>query len=266
VTEPKIDGYAMDSYDPATQSPLEIPNVIEIFRLVGKALAFAHHRNLIHHDICPENIHIDARGTIRLKNYFISRFVYETESQLGETSSVSPMFISPEKVKGQPEDLSSDIFSFGATFYFLMTGQYPFYGENKDEILHSRVMNTVVRKKSESAETFREDVFNTEAPTVDTGKPSVAYRAPTHLSQLRPEIPAEISDLVMSAMKPNPATRPRISAVMGALEEFNAMLDRKQGIEAAQRQMVLTKTIGINVSAFRPKKKSKGITSLFKQD
>ena len=130
--------------------------VIDVLQDAALGLALAHHKEFAHHDLCLENIHIDARGGVRAKNFFISRFAYDClQNKEGIVSSVSPYFISPEKVESHVEDKRGDVFSFGVVFYYMLTGKYPFSGKNEVETVYSRV------KKRKTPQT---QVFSTEKP------------------------------------------------------------------------------------------------------
>ena len=136
-----------------------------------------------------------------------------------------------------------------------------------------RVKQNPVNSKADAVEELEDgEMFNTfnaeSVPVVGSDdKQSFPYRAPLLPTQIRQDIPAEISDLIISSLRPAKAARPRISAILGALDQYAAMLERQKGIESAQKQMVLTKTVGINVHAFRKKKpKAGGLKSLFKKD
>ncbi|MFA6294474.1 MAG: protein kinase, partial [Victivallales bacterium] len=182
VTEPKMDGYGLSEYSPETQGLLDVEKVIDVLLAAALGLAVAHHKEFVHHDLCPENIHVDARGNVRTKNFFISRFTYQ---YLQDTdviaSSVSPYFISPEKVESHVEDKRGDVFSFGVIFYYMLTGKYPFSGKNEVETLYSRV------KKRKP---LQPQMFTAEKPLV-LAPETVDYQPPSPPSYFRSDIPVE---------------------------------------------------------------------------
>ncbi|OGV55242.1 MAG: hypothetical protein A2017_09450 [Lentisphaerae bacterium GWF2_44_16] len=254
ASEPFMDGYSMSSYNSDSHSPLEIENVIEIMKSAAMGLATAHHRDIPHHDISPENIHVDARGNVRIKNYFLSRFIYKQEEKqntLNIHSSVSPYFISPEKTETAVEDKRGDVFSYGALFYFLLTGKYPFNGRNELEIIYSRIKKIKVRKDSE-------DIYSEDASTNLMNPDAVEYAPPHPLGKLRPEINEELSAMIMKALSYYPPSRPTVTHILDFINQYQAEQDKEKNFVSIQRKMILAKT----VVALPPKKN--GISALFK--
>lgn len=189
VTEALPEGYTMSSYKPGAQPLLAIDNVIEIMKAVALALATAHHREILHHDISTENIHIDSDGNVKLKNFFISRFAYEAQKEFKLKAGVSPYFISPEKLEKSIEDKGGDIFSLAAVFYLLLTGEYPFDGATDEEILFSRVKKPIDFTKSPE-----------EIAKENKGRVSIKYKAPHPPYKLRAEIPQAISEILVTSL------------------------------------------------------------------
>lgn len=246
VEGPLLDGYNMSTYDPATQPLLAIENVIEIIKSVALALATAHHFEIPHHNIAPENIQIDSIGNVKLRNFFISRFMYEAQKTLNIKAQVSPYFISPEKLEKASEDKKGDIFSLGCVSYFLLTGEHPFNGANENEILYSRIKKHLDFSKSP------EELAKENKPD------SVTYKAPHPPYKLRPEIPQSISELIERSLSCYPDSRPVIPHILDTITELQAVNDKEKNFMSAQRKMILAKTI-VSVP-----KKERGLKSIFK--
>lgn len=255
VTEPLMDGYPMSSYDPAAQAPLNIDNVIEIMKSVAMGLATAHHRDISHHDICPANIHVDARGNVRIKNFFLSHFIYRLENHqdaLNIRSSVSPYFISPEKAENATEDKRGDVFSYGALFYFFLTGEYPFNGRNELEIIYSRIKKIRAPKE-------KEDVYSESSETKLMNPDAVEYVPPHTLAKLRPEINENVSSIIMKALSYLPPSRPTVIHILDFINQYQAEQDKEKNFASVQRKIILAKTV-----AAIPLPKKGGISALFK--
>lgn len=230
VTEPKMDGYALSDYSPETQGLLDVDKVVDVLQAAALGLAVAHHKEFIHHDICPDNIHIDARGNVRTKNYFISRFTYTYLQNKEEiASSVSPYFISPEKAESRVEDKRGDIFSFGVLFYYMLTGKYPFSGKSEVETVYSRI------KKKKPAD--KSQVFSTEKPTMLTPE-TVDYIAPAAPSNYREDVPEELSSLVMDMLSYHPVQRPKFTEILTTVNLFKAKEEKEKVVSSAQKEMV----------------------------
>lgn len=96
-----------------------------IMRELAQALAHAHSQNIIHRDLKPANILLDDQGRPCLADFGISKLL--TRLTIGETLAGywSPGYASPEQQAGQPAGFKSDIYSLGAVFYQMLSGQQP---------------------------------------------------------------------------------------------------------------------------------------------
>ncbi len=233
VTEPKMDGYALSDYSPESQGLLDVDKVVDVMQATALGLAVAHHKEFVHHDLCPDNIHIDARGNVRAKNYFISRFIYTFLQNKEEIAlSVSPYFISPEKAESRVEDKRGDIFSFGVIFYYMLTGKYPFSGKSEVETVYSRIK----RKKPSD----KQEVFSAEKPTVITSE-TVDYIAPASPISYREDVPEDISSLVMDMLSYHPVQRPKFTEILTTINLYKAKEEKEKVVSSAQKEMVRDK-------------------------
>jgi serine/threonine protein kinase len=238
ATSPLIDGFTFEDYNPEEQGILDVNKLIDVFQAALLGLAVAHHKEIIHHNICLKNIHIDIQGNVRIRNFFSSRFTYNYDSlknketeEIHVDKSISPYFISPEKAESGLEDKRGDIFSFGVVMYFMFTGKYPFQGSNQLETVYSRVMK--IKRK------------NDDYLKKKTIPDSIEYVPPRPLIKLRPEIPENISKLVMRMLAYLPVRRPSFSEVLSEFNLFKADKEKKASFVTAQKSMVETKTRAI---------------------
>jgi len=113
-----------------------------ILREIGEALQYAHEKGVIHRDIKPDNILFSERHSImKLVDFGLARmFGDQTEVHMTRTGMVvgTPHYMSPEQVSGKPLDQRSDVYSFGATLYYLLTGQRHVEGSNVMDILEQQ--------------------------------------------------------------------------------------------------------------------------------
>jgi serine/threonine-protein kinase len=107
----------------------------KIFKLMGElldALDFAHEAGVIHRDVKPANVMIDAQGHAKLADFGVARVAESGGDQAEATRAGAmvgtPSYMSPEQIQGQAIDRRTDIFSAGILFYQLLTGQKPFDG------------------------------------------------------------------------------------------------------------------------------------------
>jgi tRNA A-37 threonylcarbamoyl transferase component Bud32 len=101
---------------------------VRIIRELLDALEFAHEKNVIHRDVKPANVMLDAQRQVKLADFGVARVQDSERSQAG-TMVGTPAFMSPEQIQGWKIDRRTDVFSAGVILYQLLTGQQPFKGE-----------------------------------------------------------------------------------------------------------------------------------------
>ncbi len=108
--------------------------VYALIAQVAEALAYAHSQQVVHRDIKPGNIlYQPEAGRITVTDFGIARIAEGAQTQTGEIFG-SPLYMSPEQLRGQKVGPASDIFSLGVTFYQLLIGSLPFAGDNIAEL------------------------------------------------------------------------------------------------------------------------------------
>ena len=120
--------------------PIPPVEVRRILREVGDALAYAHHRNVIHRDIKPDNIIIDEEtGRAMVTDFGIARALTDSgDSRLTATGMAigTPAYMSPEQSAGDRAiDGRSDLYSLGVVGYQMLCGQPPFVASNTPSML-----------------------------------------------------------------------------------------------------------------------------------
>src|SRR6202162_2498486 len=120
--------------------PMPPVEVRRILREVADALAYAHHRNVIHRDIKPDNIILDEEtGRAMVTDFGIARALTDSgDSRLTATGMAigTPAYMSPEQSAGdQAIDGRSDLYSLGVVGYQMLCGQPPFVASNTPSML-----------------------------------------------------------------------------------------------------------------------------------
>lgn len=121
---------------------LDVAQAARVVLKVGRALGAAHRLGLIHRDVKPQNILLDRTGEPFLTDFGMAKQVDGAPSSLSQSGSVlgTPAFMSPEQARGEQRlGPATDVFSLGATLYFLIAGESPFEGESVLEILRKVV-------------------------------------------------------------------------------------------------------------------------------
>lgn len=115
---------------------------VRVLKSIGTALGYAHERGVIHRDIKPDNIlYSERHNLLKLVDFGLARIYGEPmDVHLTRTGMVvgTPHYMSPEQVSGKQLDQRSDVYSFGATLYYLMTGQRHVEGSNVMDILEQQ--------------------------------------------------------------------------------------------------------------------------------
>src|SRR5258706_2958621 len=158
--------------------PLPVGEVVVLARDVAQGLAEAHQQGIVHRDLKSENVLITPEGRAKIADFGIAKRVLagSEEGSLTADGRVLGTFraMSPEQARGEPVDFRSDLFSLGVLLYEALTGQSPFEAENELAML-SRI------------------VHGRQVP----------------VWKVRPEVPAELSDLVDHLLEKDPLGRPR---------------------------------------------------------
>ncbi len=109
---------------------------------VASALQHAHEKGLVHRDVKPKNIMITRDGTAKLADMGLARAISDVEAAEAEKGKAfgTPYYISPEQIRGEINiGPPADIYSLGATFYHMVTGQVPFDGKNPSAVMHKHL-------------------------------------------------------------------------------------------------------------------------------
>src|SRR5216110_2448069 len=124
-----VEGGQLDEV--ARRKPMPIRRAAELIGKVARIVHYAHEHRILHRDIKPGNILLDAKGEPHLTDFGLARLV-ESESSVTQTLDVlgTPSYMAPEQAVGNNAAVSSatDVYGLGGVLYQLLTGQPPFAG------------------------------------------------------------------------------------------------------------------------------------------
>jgi len=124
-----VEGGQLDEV--AKRESMPIRCAVELIAKVARTVHYAHGHSILHRDIKPGNILLDAKGEPHLTDFGLARLV-ETESTVTRTLEVlgTPSYMAPEQAVGNNDAVSgaTDVYGLGAVLYQLLTGQPPFAG------------------------------------------------------------------------------------------------------------------------------------------
>jgi eukaryotic-like serine/threonine-protein kinase len=187
--------------------PLPLAEALSYVSQVLSALAYAHSLGFVHRNITPSNIILTPEGSAKLTGFSLAKATTDPQMTQPGTVMGSLNYISPEQVKGLTElDGRSDIYSLGVVLYEAVTGRRPLHRKSQFEIMLAHVNELP------------------PAPTI-----------------VNPEVPAELSEIILTAMAKDPSLRYQTA------DEFRQRLDRLSGAprpasESVQRPAPIPKS------------------------
>ncbi len=120
---------------------------LDIVIQVAHALEHAHACSLIHRDVKPKNIMINASGTVKLADMGLARETTDIEAAQSEAGKAygTPYYIAPEQIRGKIDiDGRADIYGLGATLYHMLTGRVPFMAEDSADVMRKHLREKLV--------------------------------------------------------------------------------------------------------------------------
>jgi serine/threonine-protein kinase len=173
------------------EGALQPAMVVRLGIEVADALAAAHARGVVHLDVKPDNILLDAEGHAAVTDFGIARLIGSGEAAMPGVVSGTPHYMSPEQVAGDRVDGRADVYALGVVLYEVATGRRPVTGTSAPEIMANQVS-----------------------------------AAPAPLARVAPELPAALADVITRALAKDPAARWQSAADMAAALRQAGATDR----------------------------------------
>lgn len=182
---------------------LTLERRLELFVRVCRAVQFAHQNLVVHCDLKPANVLIDAGGEPHLLDFGIARLVEEEpELDLAAprtlTRVLTPEYASPEQLAGKPPTTSIDVYALGVMLYELVTGRRPFATESRSPAEWERLVREADPEKP-STRVLRPDA--TREPE------AIAAALASTPSSLRRALRGDLDRIVLMALRKEPERR-----------------------------------------------------------
>ena len=119
------------------RGPLKLEEAVGIATHVAQGLGKAHAHGIVHRDIKPGNIFVTKDGQVKILDFGLAKLAGQTKLTRSGTTLGTLPYMSPEQLQGGEIDQRTDIWSLGAVFYEMVTGQLPFKGEYEPAVIYS---------------------------------------------------------------------------------------------------------------------------------
>ncbi|MEU4087781.1 protein kinase domain-containing protein [Streptomyces aureus] len=162
----------------ASPTGLPVVSVAQLMSPVADALHYAHRKGVVHRDIKPANLMELSDGGVKICDFGIARYADATTGRTAPGGMLgTPAYMAPEQYEGKDATPAGDLYSFGATLHALLVGRPPFPGPSLAGLMRQHLT-----------------------------------QPPPRLTDLRPDIPAELERLVLALLTKDAAGRPASAA------------------------------------------------------
>ncbi len=200
----------------AGPTPAEI---IDMMDAIASALDYAHEQGVLHRDVKANNVMLDTDGTPYLMDFGLARIMASGDSSLSVNMIIgTPNYMAPELVVGDgPQTASADIYSLGVMLYEMVVGRVPFEGETAYATLHKQV---------------------NEAPPLP--------------SDLNPEVPVQVEQVLLRALEKDPAQRYATASELAAAFKTAVQQSGLEALSPERSSVFATRTQPPSATAIVP--------------
>ena len=179
------------------RGPLPLAEALRFAMQIAAALGFAHSKGILHRDLKPENVLVTAAG-VKLLDFGLAKLMTTSDSEVTKTIEGTVLgtaaYMSPEQAEGKPLDERSEVFSFGAVLYEMLSGNRAFGGTSTAQVLSAVLRDDPAPLQSPASEIVKRclakqpaqryqsiaevkaglESISTKPPETQTQQPSIA--------------------------------------------------------------------------------------------
>ena len=167
---PRYDGEGLERR--LARGPLPVAEALDIAVQAARGLAKAHGHGIIHRDVKPGNLWVTGDGVVKILDFGIAKLQGEAGQTRRGALLGTPSYMAPEQTRGEPVDARADVWSLGVVLYEMLAGRRPFVGGSGAAVVHAVLQET-----------------------------------PEPVTRLRPEVPAELEQIVNRMLAKDPEQR-----------------------------------------------------------
>ena len=119
--------------------PIDWRLATTVIRMCAEGLAAAFEQQVVHRDIKPDNIMMTRKGIAKLVDFGLAKAAESTALTMQAAPMGTPLFMSPEACRGEEVGHAGDLYSLGVSWWYMLTGKYPFDAANLHGLLYKHI-------------------------------------------------------------------------------------------------------------------------------
>lgn len=207
-----IEGQTLNAY--CDEKGFSIAERLKLFRTICSAVQHAHQNLVIHRDLKPSNILVTQDGTPKLLDFGIAKILHQDSDTATEALTatelrvLTPEYASPEQVRGEAVNVSSDVYSLGVVLYELLTGHRPYHFKSRraDEIAKV-ICEQEPDKPSTAIGGARKTAENKDATEAKIISEHFGELREGSLEKLQRRLRGDLDNIILMALRKEPERR-----------------------------------------------------------
>ena len=204
-----IHGKPLDDY--CDSHHLTTPERLELFRQICSALLYAHQHLIVHCDLKPGNILVTDDGTPKLLDFGIAKLldpdVDSPEATLTMVRMMTPEYASPEQIRGEPINTTTDVYSLGVILYEILTGHRPYRFQTRSPHEVARAILEADPEKPSTVINRIEEVTREDGTKITLTPVWVSIARDGTPEKLRRRLRGDLDNIVLMAIRKDPQRR-----------------------------------------------------------